>query len=254
MSNLAKITKSKSWYKIKSLIPQGIYEPLLSIYYFINRSFYYGNNVTCPICENNFKKFQGESCPKCGSSSRHRALWLFLKRKTDFFERDLKLLHFAPEHCFYKKLRDQKNINYTTGDICSPRAIAKIDITNINYPDNSFDVIISSHVLEHVPNDCQAMKELSRVQKSDGWAIHLVPIDHSREKTYDDPLINTPEKREKIYGHHDHKRIYGLDYTKRLEINGFKPHIFKVIDYINENEILKFGLDPNIEICYCQKK
>ena len=249
-----KITKSKHWYKIKSVIPKDIYDPLLNFYYCITTLFYYGKNVHCPICEHNFRQFSGGSCPKCGSGPRHRALWLFLQRKTDFFERKLQVLHFAPEHCFYKKFGEQKNINYTSGDICSPRAKKKIDITNINYPDNSFDVVISSHVLEHIPDDFEAMKELSRVQKSDGWSIHLVPVDYSREKTYEDPSINTPEKRKRIYGHHDHRRIYGLDYMKRLEDNGFKPKIFKGIDYIKKDEMLKFGLNSNMEIYFCQKK
>ena len=129
----------------------------------------------------------------------------------------------------------------------------KIDITKIEYPDNYFDVVISSHVLEHVTDDLTAIKELARVQNNNGWSIHLVPIDHQRDSTFEDPIINTPQKRLKYYGHHDHKRIYGTDYKNRLELMGFKVKIYKTSDFVKSTDIDKFNLDKNMEIYLCLK-
>jgi SAM-dependent methyltransferase len=248
-----KITDNKNWHIIKASIPKQLFEPLLDLYYGVQGIAYSGDNYYCPICESKLRKFKSKSCPKCGAGIRHRTLWLFLLRKTDFFKRKLNVLHFAPEHCFYKKMKKQPNIKYLTADLGSPRAMVEIDMTNIKYPDNSFEVIISSHVLEHVDDDLKAMKELYRVQSGDGWSIHLAPIDYSRNDTYEDPLIKSPDERRKIYGHYDHKRIYGMDYKKRLESSGFKVAVFKTVDFCDENEIVRMGLKKDTEIYYCCK-
>jgi SAM-dependent methyltransferase len=247
------LTKHKSWYKIKSLIPKQAYEPLLNLYLNVSSLGYSGTEFHCPICKSDLKKFRSVSCPKCGSGVRHRMIWLFLERKTNFFKDDLSVLHFAPEHCFYKHFRKQKNLNYLSADIGSPRAMVEIDMTNIQYPDNSFDVVLSSHVLEHVNDDIKAMKELCRVQKKAGWSVHLAPIDYSRKDTFEDPSVIDPDERQRIFGHHDHKRIYGTDYKNRLESAGFTVSIFKTSDFCNEKEIIKMGLKPNTEIYLCKK-
>lgn len=178
---------------------------------------------------------------------------MFLHKKTNLFSGNLKVLHFAPEHCFAKHLKKLANLKYLTADLGSPRAMIKLDMTNITFPDNSFDVVISSHVLEHIEDDIRAMHELLRVQKSNGWSVHLVPIDHSREDTFEDPEIVTPEERNRIYGHYDHKRIYGNDYKKRLESAGFKVEVFATRDFCTDEEILNMGLFENTEIYLCKK-
>ncbi|MEA3497349.1 MAG: methyltransferase domain-containing protein [Bacteroidota bacterium] len=247
------ITKNKNWYRIKSFIPKQLFEPLLYFYYGVQSIGYFGNNYYCPICKSKLRIFKSGNCPNCGADIRHRTLWLFLLRKTDFFKSRLDVLHFAPEHCFYNKMKKQQNINYLSADLRSPRAMIEIDITNIKYPDNFFNVLISSHVLEHVDDDLKAMKELHRVQSIDGWSIHLVPIDYSRNDTYENSLIKSPEERMKVYGHHDHKRIYGKDYKNKLESSGFKVTVFKTEDFCEENEIAKMGLHKDTEIYYCRK-
>lgn len=214
---------------------------------------YRGDSFFCPICNSFMLKFKSGNCPFCGSGLRHRVLWLFLSRKTDFFNADLSVLHFAPEHCFYKFMKKLPNIRYLTADLSSPRAMVKMDISDIHFPDNSYDVILSSHVLEHVDNDLKAMKELHRVQKDNGWSIHSVPIDYSRYSTFENPLIISSNERFKIFGHFDHRRIYGRDYSERLESAGFKVTIFKTSDFCNENEIRNMGLIKDAEIFYCTK-
>lgn len=248
-----KITSNKNWYRIKSLIPGPLFEPLLNVFYFLQGLRFIGSAHHCPVCENSISKFNSNSCPKCGSGIRHRAMWLFMQRKTNFFKNELSVLHFAPEHCFFKHMQKLKNLKYLSADIGSPRAMVEVDMTNIQYQDNTFDVLISSHVLEHVSDDLKAMKELQRVQKLNGWSIHLAPIDYSRTETYENPEVKTPEEREKVFGHYDHRRIYGTDYKSRLESSGFKVSVFKTSDFCSENEITKMGLKKDTEIYYCTK-
>lgn len=252
------ITNSKYWYKIKLLIPNKLYEPILSSYYSLRSLKYYGNNVTCPVCGNSFRTFikvgKYGTCPKCGARSRHRLLYLFLKNSTNFYVDKLNVLHFAPAHCFFDRFKSLQNLDYLSADINSPRAMEKIDMTNIRYPDNYFDVIISSHVLEHIQEDIRAMQELYRVLKIGGWSVHNVPIDYSRKKTYENSQVNTPEERLKYFGHFDHKRIYGTDYKDRLESAGFLVEIINVMDFVSIGDQKKYSIDEKGKIYLCRKK
>lgn len=249
------LTKSKHWYSIKKMIPKGAYRHLLSGYYNMRSIFHRGNNVHCPICEQDFQKFiEGHACPSCGSGKRHRLLYLFLKNETNFFTEKLHVLHFAPEYCFHKRFSELPNVSYLSADLDSPRAMVKVDMMNIQYPDNEFDVVISSHVLEHVPDDGKAMLELCRVMKKSGWGIHQAPVNYTREKTFEDNRIVTNADRLKYYGHIDHKRLYGRDYTKRLEDAGFLVNEVHYTDQFTDNDIDRFGLDKGEIIYYVRKK
>jgi SAM-dependent methyltransferase len=126
-------------------------------------------------------------CPGCGASERHRHLWLYLQNRTELFSEPLRVLHFAPEWIIQKKLRRSPNLDYVSADLDPHSALVKMDITNITYPDESFDVVPCSHVLEHVWDDRKAMNELQRILKPGGWAIVLVPIDYKRAETFEDP-------------------------------------------------------------------
>jgi SAM-dependent methyltransferase len=97
-----------------------------------------------------------------------------------------------------------------------------MNVLDIPFPDNSFDLVICNHLLEHVPNDMDAMKELLRVLKVGGEAILQVPISKNSAKTIEDWSVTTPEERERAFGQFDHVRIYGQDYTDRLTLAGFK--------------------------------
>ncbi|KKL68879.1 hypothetical protein LCGC14_2120580 [marine sediment metagenome] len=98
---------------------------------------------------------------------------------------------------------------------------------------NYFDVILCSHVLEHIPNDYLALKELYRVLKPKGWAILQVPIDHNRAKTFENSKIISPKERLRVFGQKDHVRIYGTNYKDRLERVGF---IVKLDNFAKKNE------------------
>lgn len=216
----------------------------------------------CPICENHsdaFKPFgynprEDALCPNCGSLERHRLSWLVIKDKLKQINLENKnMLHIAPEKVFMEKFNDLFGENYLTADLYNTSAKIKMDITNIEYLDESFDYIYCCHVLEHIQDDKKAMRELNRVLKKDGWAILLVPI-MTKGPTEEDFSINTPEERMKYYGHPDHVRNYGCDYKERLEDNGWKVEIIYAEDFLTKEEIELMGITKAAgEIYFCKK-
>ena len=111
--------------------------------------------------------------------------------------------------------------------------MVKMDITNIQFPDNFFDSIICNHVLEEIIDDRKAMSELYRTLKAGRWAILQVPLSLSLEKTYEDFSITSTAGREKAFGLRENVRIYAKDYKDRLERTGFEVDTFK---WVTESE------------------
>ncbi|GLU42487.1 SAM-dependent methyltransferase [Muricauda sp. NBRC 101325] len=210
-----------------------------------------GNNFTDPIDGKSFKKFlpygyenprENVLSPSTLSLERHRLLWLYLKNETSFFSQSLKLLHFAPEQAFYKRFKKLDNIDYTTTDLNSPLADVKADICNLPFADNSFDVILCNHVLEHIPDDTKAMQELYRVLKPGGWGIFQIPQDLKRDTTYEDDSITDKKERAKIFGQYDHVRIYGRDYFDKLRSIGFTVEEVDYTQMLPSVEVEKYRL------------
>jgi SAM-dependent methyltransferase len=235
--------------------------PLSKIKAMIKYLYYWGWQRYCPICQRPARKFgvagyiarQDASCLHCNSLERHRLVWLYFQQKTDLFNgQSKKMLHVAPEAVFEKLLKARLGSAYLTADLDPTRAMIQMDVTNIQFPAESFDVIYCSHVLEHVPDDRQAMREFFRVLKSDGWAILLVPI--TAEITFEDPSITDPNDRLKFFGQEDHVRCYGFDYPERLSEAGFQVEIISPADFLTENEIKRMGITEAAgEIYYCVK-
>ena len=180
--------------------------------------------------------------PSTLSLERHRLLWLYLKNETDFFTAPHKVLHFAPEQAFYSKFKKLKKLEYTTTDLNSPLADVKADICALPFKDNSFDIILCNHVLEHIPNDKKAISELYRVLKPSGWGIFQIPQDLNREVTYEDDSITDKKERTKIFGQYDHVRIYGRDYFDRLKEAGFKVNEVDYTSGMSASDIEKYRL------------
>jgi len=231
---------------------------------------YEGEGVECPACGSHFRIFaptgnplrENAQCPRCGFAERGRLMSLYLTESTDLFKHNskIKLLHFGPEKFFYDKFSKLQNIEYIPCDLFpekyifgGKKKITKVDITKIPFADDSFDVILCSHVLEHIPDDALAMSELYRVMKPGGWGVFQVPIDYSREKTYEDFSITTPEERLKAFGQGDHVRWYGRDYKNRLEKAGFKVTADDFVRKFSDEELFRFGLDKTELIYRCDK-
>lgn len=187
------------------------------------------------------------------SLERHRLLWLYLKERTGFFTDNLKMLHIAPEYCFFKRFKKMENLDYTSADLISPWADVKMDIQDIPFDENTFDVIMCNHVLEHVDDDRKAMDEFYRVMKPGGWGIFQVPVDYTREDTYEDASITDPREREKHYWQSDHLRLYGKNYGEVLAKSGFEVVEENFINDLPKELVERYAL-PKDEIIYLCKK
>lgn len=180
--------------------------------------------------------------PSTLSLERHRLLWLYLKEETDFFSASKSVLHFAPEQCFLNRFRKLKNLDYTTTDLESPIADVKADICNLPFKDNSYDIILCNHVLEHIPDDTKAMQELYRVMKPGGYGVFQIPQDLSRDITFEDNTITDKAERAKIFGQYDHVRIYGRDFFAKLRRFGFTVQEVDFTASLTDAEITKYCL------------
>lgn len=180
--------------------------------------------------------------PSTLSLERHRLLWLYLKNETDFFSSPQKVLHFAPEQAFYKRFRKMTHLEYKTSDLNSPLADVKADICDLPFEDNSYDIIFCNHVLEHIPDDHQAMKELYRVLKPGGLGIFQIPQDLNRETTFEDDTITDKAERARIFGQYDHVRVYGRDYFDKLRAIGFQVEEVDYTSTMSEELIDKYRL------------
>lgn len=230
-----------------------------------------GDDVQCPICgatQSEFAPFKESRpnawCLTCGSLERHRLLWLYLQRETDFWDehKPLRLLHFAPPVFTYSAFSEADHIDYYPVDLFPEKynhrgstRILKADITDLPFEDDFFDVVLCYHVLEHVVDDRKAMEELFRVmRKETGWGIFQVPIDYDRETTYEDFSITDPDEREIAFGQFDHVRWYGRDYIERLESVGFDVTEDAFVQDLPEVDRRYYGLDEVELLNVCRKR
>ncbi len=221
-------------------LPRGVMQRLAGWGVPLLGLFYLGRGCECVICGAKRRKFlpygyatqrENALCPNCLSLERHRLLWLYLTRETDIFTTHPNMLHIAPEVAIMKRLRRayaSTPNRYITADLESPLADVHFDVQDIPLKDNTIDVILCNHIMEHIPDDRRAMRELHRILKPGGWGVVLVPVDYTRSETFEDDTITDPEERAKIFGQYDHCRIYGRDYSERLQSAGF---IVEQIEY-----------------------
>jgi len=236
-------------------IAEGMYRGLM-------RFFYWGRRHYCCVCESSlrlfqplicgsYSDFQARLCPVCRSVVRLRFAWLVIRDKTDLLDgRPRRMLHIAPERCLTLRFRKIPGLDYLSADLKSPLAMVKMDITQIQYPENSFDVIFCSHVLEHVPDDRKALRELYRVLRPGGWAVLMVPL--RRRETLEDPSVTEPAERLKRFGYPDHVREIGFDYIERIREAGFTVTQYAAAELYEPPQMEYLGLAPEW-LFYCTK-
>ncbi|HPM30075.1 MAG TPA: methyltransferase domain-containing protein [Chryseolinea sp.] len=224
----------------------------------LTRFRYRGNTYTCPICGYHAKSFlpaglyakrANEKCPSCGSLTRHRHVWLFLEEYLKA-KQAVRILHFSPEKPIADRLVKREGVEYKTSQYDrNVSADYYLDIQAIDLPDNQFDIIICSHVSEHIPDDRKAMREVYRILKPGGIAIVLVPLWPSeKHATYENPAITDERDRIMHFGQYDHLRIYGLDVVDRLKEAGFKIEIIDMEKRIDELNSKRYRLHNMLDI------
>lgn len=175
-------------------------------------------------------------CLGCGSRERHRLLHLWITEGGGNKLAGKRILHFAPEKIVMRQMRG--NPLYETADLMQPGVTHKVDITRVALPDATYDVVMAHHVLEHIPDDRQAMRELFRLLKPGGLALLSVPINATRQQTHENPAITAPAERWAHFSAHDHVRYYGLDFEDRLAQAGFTVERFR----LGPEEEVRYGL------------
>ncbi len=244
-----------------------MYEAIKKIgYYFIPKKFikknegffrsiisikYIGNKYQCNICDFNMSNFvlqkDGEKiCPKCGSLSRTRRLWKLVKGITQKKE----ILHFSASKSISQKIKKSSCNCYITSDFEGEfDAVKNYNIENIEEVDNTFNLIICYHVLEHIENDEKAMSELYRILKPNGECFIQTPFKEG--DIFEDENIVSPEDRLKYFGQEDHLRIYSVEGLKtRLEKAKFKISI----KHFKEDKNNKFGFHEDETVLIAKKE
>lgn len=225
---------------ILNTIPRPLLQRMASWAVPVMGLLYVGRGRECPVCGCRRRRFlpygyvtvrSDALCPRCLSLERHRLLWLWLMRETDISKGERLLMHIAPEVALMRRFGEiyaRHPELYITADLESPLARMHFDVQHIPLADESVDIVICNHIMEHVADDRLAMHELWRILRRGGWGVVLSPVDESRAETFEDDSITDPAERTRIFGQYDHRRIYGRDYADRLRGAGFEVEI---IDY-----------------------
>ena len=237
------------------------YIPMLSETYRLIRRrlmlfFFAGEKIYCPACEKSFRAFIGnqlnKTCPYCRSETRHRLLCLLLNKtvENNISNKQLSVLYFAPDFSVKTWLSKRSCFSVTTTDLSAPDVDVNMDITNLVFESETFDLIICSHVLEHIPDDASAIRNLYSVLKPGGSLIVQVPYKRNEHKTDEDISITDPYERVRRFGQFDHVRVYGVDICQRLALPGFDVDVINLMPQLDKTEAERMELwDDTIFVC-----
>lgn len=201
-----------------------------------------------------------DQCPICHSSSRERLIWFWLTEggKGLRFERGTRAAHFAPEKGLSSRLLADLAPNYTAYDFEPSRYrhldhVEQADLTKLGMADNSIDLLICNHVIEHVFDVPKALSEIRRVLSPDGVAILQVPIAMRLEETIEMPLDSSPQERIKRVGQDDHLRLFTQEgYLSALTKAGFAVELFDAFES-DSTLATDWMLDPFEKLHLCRK-
>lgn len=264
---------------VKQLIPEDVRLLRYSLYekarYYPELVFSLGNRLECPFCGGHFRRFKPAGfhypviiekqvigghwhrdnvCPRCMSNARERLAYLYLKDRTSVFNQPARLLHVAPEPQLARVLKRSSNIKYVSADLFEAGVMSRFDIQKTPFADQTFDVVLCNHVMEHVSDDSVAMAEVHRILKPGGWAMLQVPIALRLDHTIEDPTATTDAQRIERFGQEDHVRLYSRrDYIQRLQAAGFEVKVESYPATLGSETVGRFGLVEDEEVFVCSK-
>lgn len=218
------------------------------------RLLYRGDAIVCAMCGARVRRFlpsgydhievlrrrgvvgglrrEDDRCPVCHAQGRTRLIRFHLERETAIGREALSLLHVAPDLGLLLWMRRLGRLDYTASDLDGARyhhvpGLVKADLTRAPFPDAAFDIVICSHVLEHIPDDAAAMRELFRITRPGGTLLALVPMATDGGPTEEDAAVTDAAGRERRFGQWDHVRLYGReDFVARLAAAGFAVSLY----------------------------
>jgi len=217
-----------------------------------------GDRVFCPVCAKSFSGWLGGmtdgACPNCDAWTRQKLMVLDLAHRLPAMQAarpsPLRTLLFAPDWGVESWLNARPEVRLTTTDIAAPGVDLNLDITALDLADASFDLILCSHVMEHVPDDAAAYGELYRVLAPGGCLLVQVPYARERAVTDEDFPITDPAERERRFGQFDHIRVYGQDLEDRIAAAGFEVMLKWPVRAMLPEEAKRYGLfDDAVFVC-----
>ncbi len=116
-------------------------------------------------------------------------------------------------------------------------------ITDVPFEDNSFDVVLWTHVSEGVADDHKAMRECFRALKPGAWGILQSSVDMNRDRTFEKPSLATCEDPARTFSHPDHVRVYGRGYVDRLQSAGFVAQVDDCPSEFATDAVSRSGVD-----------
>jgi len=246
----------------------------------LRRALYSGRGVTCVLCGTEVRAFLGhgggaevldrrqvvggmrrenDRCPVCHGRDRTRLIMLYLEAVAGVGTGPCCVLHVAPDYGLFLWLMRQPMVDYTGADIDPGRYrhirnFHAADLTDTPFPAGAFDIVICSHVLEHVPDDAGAFREIHRILRPGGRALLLVPFALDGRGTDEDPKLQDPDARDRRFGQWDHVRLYDRDeFLARMRAAGFAVELFEPLKshpaeaaqlQLNPLEVLPVGVKP----------
>ena len=190
-------------------------------------------------------------CPVCSALPRHRILALWSEEHKQLLK-SAKILYFAPEYSMMKWMK-KNGVSCTTADLFS-KADLKLDIQATGLPDDSYDVIICNHVMEHVDDFRKAMREMHRILRPGGSFICSFPMDPKVELLDEDESVLTEEEMLNRFGQNDHKRVFGMKADQFLTEAGFEVVRIDGKDYPDEILPVVGPADYDMNVLFWGKK
>ena len=200
--------------------------------------------LECPCCGWQGRRFldyielgyrvPNTACPGCDSHARHRAFYLWLKHDFQLKTKRGRALLFAPEPALAPLWETARDLSVIKTDIEPARGVDILsDIMSLPFVDESLDLIWCHHVLEQVPDDQLAMRELYRVLKPE--AEFLVSVGMTGRKI-------TEEFGRSNKALSGNRRLYGDDFSERLQAAGFD--VATIVYELNAGDSARYGIQP----------